>query len=89
MAWTIEVDEQAARQLAKLDKEVARRIRNFLRDRVATLDDPRSAGKALQGQRFGSLWRYRMGDYRIVCEIQDSRLVVLVVAVGNRRDIYR
>ncbi|WP_299742826.1 type II toxin-antitoxin system RelE/ParE family toxin [Devosia sp.] len=89
MAWTIEVDERAARQLGKLDRPDAVRIRNFLRDRLATLDDPRQLGKALQGSKLGNLWRYRVGDFRIICDLQDTRLVVLVVGVGNRRDIYR
>ncbi|MET3897064.1 mRNA interferase RelE/StbE [Devosia sp. UYZn731] len=89
MAWTIEVDERAARQLSKLDRPNAVRVRNFLRDRVGVLDDPRQLGKALQGSKLGSLWRYRVGDFRIICDLQDTKLVVLVVGVGNRRDIYR
>jgi mRNA interferase RelE/StbE len=89
LAWTIEVDERAARQMGRLDRPDALRIRNFLRDRLATLDDPRQLGKALQGSKFGNLWRYRVGDFRIICDLQDTRLVVLVVGVGNRRDIYR
>jgi mRNA interferase RelE/StbE len=89
LAWTIEVDERAARQLGKLDRPDALRIRNFLRDRLGTLDDPRQLGKALQGSKLGNLWRYRVGDFRIICDLQDTRLVVLVVSVGNRRDIYR
>jgi mRNA interferase RelE/StbE len=89
LAWTIEVDERAARQLGKLDRPDALRIRNFLRDRLGTLDDPRQLGKALQGSKLGNLWRYRVGDFRIICDLQDTRLVVLVVGVGNRRDIYR
>lgn len=89
MVWTIEVDERAARQLGKLDRPDALRIRNFLRDRLGTLDDPRQLGKALQGSKLGNLWRYRVGDFRIICDLQDARLVVLVVGVGNRRDIYR
>jgi mRNA interferase RelE/StbE len=89
LAWTIEVDERAARQMGKLDRPDALRIRNFLRDRLATLDDPRQLGKALQGSKFGNLWRYRVDDFRIICDLQDTRLVVLVVGVGNRRDIYR
>lgn len=89
MAWTIEVDQQAARQLAKLGKSEALRIRDFLRDRLSVLDDPRSLGKPLQGSRFEHLWRYRVGDYRIICELQDHRLVVLVLTVGHRREVYR
>ena len=89
MAWTIEVDEQAAKQFRKLGKAEALRIRNFLRERVASLDNPRLIGKPLQGAAFAGLWRYRVGDYRIVCDIQDGRLVVLVLSVGHRREVYR
>ncbi len=89
MAWTIEIDESAANQLAKIGKPDARRIRDYLRDRIANLADPRQTGKALQGSRFGDLWRYRVGDFRIICELQDAKLVVLVVEIGHRRDVYR
>ncbi|MGV3491064.1 MAG: type II toxin-antitoxin system RelE family toxin [Devosia sp.] len=89
MAWTIEVDPVAAKQLGKISKADATRIRNFLRDRLAPLDDPRSLGKALQGSKFANVWRYRVGDYRILCEIKDGRLVILVVAIGHRREVYR
>lgn len=89
MAWTIEFDEQARRQLKKLDVQTARRLYAFLRDRVAPLDDPRQLGKALQGSSLGDFWAYRVGDYRIICDLQDRRLVVLVLALGNRREVYR
>ncbi len=89
MAWTIEVDPVAAKQLGKLGRSEAKRIRDFLRHRLSTLEDPRQTGKALQGSRLGDLWRYRVGDYRIICELQDHRLVVLVISIGHRRDIYR
>ncbi|WP_244518355.1 type II toxin-antitoxin system RelE/ParE family toxin [Phyllobacterium sp. OV277] len=67
----------------------ARRIITFLASRIASLDDPRQTGKGLRGAKLGSLWRYRVGDYRIICEIQDHRLVVLVIEIGHRREIYR
>lgn len=89
MAWTIELDEQAVKQLKKLGATEARRVRDYLRERIAALDDPRSVGKPLQGSRFENLWRYRLGDYRIVCQLHDDRLVVLVVGIGHRREIYR
>jgi len=79
----------ADRDLDKLDPQHARRILRFLLERVAHLDNPRSLGEPLQGQRLGEFWRYRVGDYRLVCSIQDDRLLVLVVKVGHRRDIYR
>lgn len=89
MAWTIEFDDQARRQLKKLDAQTATRLYAFLRDRVAPLDDPRQLGKALQGSTLGAFWVYRVGDYRIICDLQDGRLVVMVLALGNRRDVYR
>jgi mRNA interferase RelE/StbE len=89
LAWTIEVDEHAARQFARLDRQDATRIRNYLRDRVATLDNPRQLGKALAGSKLGELWRYRVGDFRIICDLQDGRLVILVLGVGHRSQVYR
>lgn len=75
--------------MGKLDKSEAKRITTFLRQRLATLDDPRSTGKALTGPQLGIYWRYRVGDYRIICDIQDRALCVLVIEVGNGRDVYR
>lgn len=87
MAWTIEYSEQAKRSLRKLDRQVGRRVVDFMDHRVAE-EGPRRHGKALHGalERF---WAYRVGDYRLICEIKDARLVVLVVEIGHRRDIYR
>lgn len=87
MAWTIEVSEKAVRALRKMDKQAARRIRDELAE-IAKLEDPRSRGKALVGNLAG-LWRYRVGDYRIICDIEDGRLVILVVDVAHRREVYR
>ena len=88
MAWTIEYTDTARNQLRKLDKPAARRIVDYLDERVAASGDPRSAGKALTGP-LGGLWRYRVGDCRVICELQDSRLRVLVVQVGHRGEVYR
>lgn len=88
MAWTIDYAETALGQLRKLDQQTARRIVDFLSERVATLENPRDTGKALTGP-FGGFWRYRVGEYRVICDIQDGALRVLVVQVGNRREIYR
>ncbi|HXG28941.1 MAG TPA: type II toxin-antitoxin system RelE/ParE family toxin [Nevskiales bacterium] len=88
MAWDVEFKQSAFRQLEKLDRAIQRRILAFLKDRVTAGADPRLHGKALQGDRQG-LWRYRVGDYRIICEIQDHRLVVLVLSLGHRKEIYR
>jgi mRNA interferase RelE/StbE len=88
LAWTIEYAETARKQLRKLDKAAARRILDFMDKRVAPSEDPRSVGKALKGP-LGDLWRYRVGDYRVLCDIQDGVLKVLVLQIGNRRDVYR
>jgi mRNA interferase RelE/StbE len=87
--WTIELTEAAQRQLQKLGHTEAKRIRDFLAHRLSASDDPRRVGKALKGKEFENLWRYRVGDYRIICQLQDMRLVVLVVEIGHRREIYR
>lgn len=89
MAWRIEFDDQARKDLAALDKAVAKRITAFLRERVARLDDPRSIGDALKGARLGEFWKYRVGDYRIIASIEDGALRILVVRIGNRREVYR
>ncbi|MGA3012377.1 MAG: type II toxin-antitoxin system RelE/ParE family toxin [Terracidiphilus sp.] len=88
MAWTIEYAETAKKQLRKLDKITARRIVDFMDERVALSNDLRATGKALKGP-LGDLWRYRVGDYRVICEIQDKLLTVLVLQIGNRREVYR
>ncbi|MGC2111146.1 MAG: type II toxin-antitoxin system RelE/ParE family toxin [Candidatus Korobacteraceae bacterium] len=89
MAWTIEFTASAVRQLERLDKSVAQRIRKFLHERVAPLDNPRTLGKALRGETLGEFWKFRVGDYRLITAIEDDRLVVLVIKVGHRREIYR
>jgi mRNA interferase RelE/StbE len=88
LAWTIEYAETARKQLRKLDKPAAQRILDFMDTRVAPCDDPRALGKALKGS-LGDLWRYRVGDYRVLCDIQDGLLTVLVLQIGNRREVYR
>lgn len=88
MAWTIEYAESVQKAVRKLEAQERHRIRAFLEERVARLDDPRSAGKALAGSLAG-LWRYRVGDYRVIAKIEDNRLVVLVVGIGHRKDAYR
>ena len=88
MAWTIEYTATARSQLRKLDRKAARRVLDYMDVRVAPLGDPRSLGKALAGP-MGGLWRYRVGDCRVICEIRDRALRVLVVRVGHRHDVYR
>jgi mRNA interferase RelE/StbE len=89
LAWSIEYDAAAKKDLSNLDNQIARRIVSFMRDRVATLENPRTIGHALAGSELGQLWRYRVGDYRILCDIQDRKLIVLVVQIGHRREVYR
>ena len=89
MAWTISFEEQAAKELVKLDPQVARRILLFLSTRIAPLDDPRVLGDPLKGSELGEFWRYRVGDCRIICDIQDRVLRILVVQVGNRLEVCR
>jgi len=89
MAWNVELSATALRELNKLDAQHSRRILKFLHERVAKLDNPRSIGKALQGSVLGEFWKYRVGDYRLICKIEDDRLLVLVLRVGHRREIYR
>lgn len=89
MAWRIEFDPGAAKDLRKLDRPVQQRLLGFLRLRIAPLEDPRSLGEALAGARLGAYWKYRVGDWRLICDIQDERIVVRVLRVGNRREIYK
>lgn len=88
MVWTIDYTDTAKGQLRKLDKPVARRIVDFMDTRIAEAANPRQIGKALTGP-LGDFWRYRVGDCRVICDIQDGALRVLVVQIGHRREIYR
>ncbi len=88
LIWTIEYTASARTQLRKLDKQMARRIVDYMNERVAGLEDPRNLGRALTGP-LGELWRYRVGDCRVICDIQDDALRVLVVRVGGRDKVYR
>ena len=89
MAWVVEFDPDAVKDLKKLDRQVQVRILAFLRERVAQLENPRTIGEALAGATLGNYWKYRVGDWRIICDIQDTRIVVRVLRVGNRREVYR
>jgi mRNA interferase RelE/StbE len=88
LAWQIDYTSTALKQLGKLDKPAAKRIIDFMDERIAALQDPRDTGKALMGAMLGAYWRYRVGDYRVVCDIQDHALCILVIEVGNRKDVY-
>ena len=89
MAWIIEFDPAAVKELSKLDPQVARRILLFLQNRVASLDDPRAIGEALTGPHLGMYWKYRVGDYRVVTHIQDKAVQILVIKVGDRQEVYQ
>lgn len=89
MAWSIRIDSGAKKDLEKIDKQVARRILKFLHERISPLEDPRSIGEALKGSKLGDFWKYRVGDYRIISLIEDKELRILVIKIGNRRDVYK
>ena len=89
MAWTIQFAESAVRQLKKLDRSVVVKIVDYLDERVAFLEDPRSVGKKLSGPRLGVYWRYRVSDVRVICDVQDLQLIVLVLELGHRKEVYR
>lgn len=89
MAWKVNIDLEARKDLDRLDPQHTRRILSFLYERIANLDDPRSIGDALKGSRFGEFWKYRVGDYRVISKIEDHALRILVVRVGNRKDVYK
>jgi mRNA interferase RelE/StbE len=89
MAWSIKLSPASEKQLDRLDPQVARRLLSFLYDRVSLLDNPRSIGEALKGTELGDLWKYRVGDYRIIASIEDQLVRILVVRIGNRREVYR
>lgn len=87
MGWKIEWDERAVKELKKLDKQAQKDIIQYLKTRIATEESPRRFGKALIGDKAG-LWRYRVKDYRIICNIEDDNLVVLVVRTSHRKNVY-
>lgn len=86
--WAVEISRTAEKQIQKLDRKAQKSIIKFLRERVEPADNPRQWGKPLRGEKYG-LWRYRVGDYRLICDIQDEKIMVLVLVVGHRKDVYR
>ncbi|HEY1500513.1 MAG TPA: type II toxin-antitoxin system RelE/ParE family toxin [Acidobacteriaceae bacterium] len=88
MAWTLRFTESAVKQLSKLDPQISDQITRVLEGKVAKSANPRAFGKALTGELKG-FWRYRIGDYRVLCELKDRELIILALAIGHRRDIYR
>jgi mRNA interferase RelE/StbE len=88
MAWKIEWVNEAVKDLRKLGRPAQTQIRNYLRNRIATGEDPRAYGKPLAGNLSG-MWSYRVGDYRVICRMINDELTVLVVSVGHRKDVYK
>ena len=87
MTWTVEFDEVAAKELRKLDRQTQREILSYFRQRITTNENPRRFGKPLSRELAG-LWRYGVGDYRMICNIEDNKLIVLVVRVAHRKGVY-
>ncbi|EPI2108212.1 type II toxin-antitoxin system RelE family toxin [Providencia rettgeri] len=87
MVWKINYSERALKSLRKMDKQNARRIVDFMDLRISALDDPRQSGKPLKGE-LGEFWRYRVGDYRILCEIRDDELIIIAATIGHRKEVY-
>jgi len=88
LAWTVKISDVAERQLRKLDRPVQKRILDWLSERIEVCKNPRHFGEPLKGD-YAGLWRYRVGAYRILCEIQDEKIVILVLTIGHRRQIYK
>lgn len=89
MVWKVKLSTFAQKNLKQLDVQTINRLLVFLNKRVAKLDDPRQIGEPLKGSRLGEFWKYRVGDYRIICDIHDENIQILVVRIGNRREVYR
>ncbi len=87
LAWSAEFDPEALDELSRLDKPVQRRWLRYLRERIATEEDPRRFGRPLRGE-YAGLWRCRVGDFRLICAIQEPVSQVLVLRVGHRRERY-
>ncbi|WP_434149460.1 type II toxin-antitoxin system RelE family toxin [Methylocaldum gracile subsp. desertum] len=89
MAWNVEIPDKVKKQLKELDVPIRRRILKFLDERIRTAANPRALGEALHGSELGNFWKYRIGDYRLICHIEDQTVTVTVIKIGHRRDIYR
>jgi mRNA interferase RelE/StbE len=89
LAWRIEFDASARKEIERLDWPVAARIIRFLRERVTLADDPRSLAHTLKGERLGEFWKYRVGDYRVIARIEDQKLLILVIRIRHRSDFYK
>ena len=89
MVWKIIFEDKALKVLKNLDKPIATRIIDFMENRISTSINPRSLGAALQGSELGDFWKYRVGDYRIIAQILDNEVIILVVKIGNRKEVCR
>jgi len=89
LTWIVNYTQSALRQLKNLDKSTALRVVDYMDEHVAKAGDPRAHGKSLIGPKLGAYWRYREGDIRIICNIQDGEMCVLIIGIGNRREVYR
>jgi mRNA interferase RelE/StbE len=88
MTWKVEFDNRARKELRKLDEESQKRILNWLRSNIATKRDPKRLGQPLKG-RLKGMWRYKVGEYRLMCQIQSKKILVLILRIGHRRDVYQ
>ena len=89
MVWIIKYTESSSKQLKKLDKQTALRVLDYVDERVEVLADPRLLGKNLKGPKMGECWRYKVGDIRVICNIVDGQMTVLVIEIGSHREVYR
>jgi mRNA interferase RelE/StbE len=89
LAWIIKYTESSSKQLKKLERQTVLRVLDHMDERVEVLADPRSLGKNLKGPKMGEYWRYRVGDIRVICNISDGQMTVLMIEIGNRREVYR
>jgi mRNA interferase RelE/StbE len=89
LVWKIEFDLHTERDLKKIDPVSQKRIFHFLKERLAPLKDPRTLGEALHGEKLGDFWKYRVGNYRIICKIEDKTIKILVIRIEHRKDIYK
>jgi mRNA interferase RelE/StbE len=89
MAWNVELSDKVKKTLKELDAPVRKRILNFLNDHIRTAANPRAIGEALHGSELGTFWKYHVGDYRLICQIEDQTITVTVIKIGHRREVYR
>lgn len=88
MAWTTKIEKKALREFDKLDKPIKKKLFSYIEKKIATLNDPRQLGAPLDG-KLGGYWKYRIGDYRLICQIEDKTFTILVVKVGHRKHVYK